>query len=67
MGWSATDGGEVDNFFFEDANSVFIDDLEMQQGQLDRTLTHSGTLVTTVLETSGRGYWGTSEENIERL
>merc|ERR1712160_175812 len=30
LGWSAT-AGEVDNFVFEDANEVFIDDAEMQQ------------------------------------
>ena len=34
MGWSAT-AGEVDNFVFEDANSVFIEDEEMQQRLLD--------------------------------
>merc|ERR1711957_305517 len=34
MGWSAT-AGEVDNFVFEDANEVFIDDAEMQQRLLD--------------------------------
>ena len=34
MGWSAT-AGEVDNFVFEDANGVFIEDAEMQQRLLD--------------------------------
>merc|ERR1712127_536189 len=34
MVWSAT-AGEVDNFVFEDANGVFIEDAEMQQRLLD--------------------------------
>jgi magnesium chelatase subunit H len=30
MGWSAT-AGEVDNFIYEDANSVFIADEDMRK------------------------------------
>jgi len=66
MGWSAT-AGEVDNFVFEDANSVFIDDPEMQQRLLDTNPNAFRDMVTTFLEANGRGYWETSEENIERL
>jgi len=66
MGWSAT-AGEVDNFVFEDANSVFIDDAEMQQRLLDTNPNAFRDMVTTFLEANGRGYWETSEENIERL
>jgi magnesium chelatase subunit H len=66
MGWSAT-AGEVDNFVFEDANSVFIDDPEMQQRLLDTNPNAFRDMVTTFLEANGRGYWDTSEENIERL
>lgn len=66
MGWSAT-AGEVDNFVFEDANSVFIDDAEMQQRLLDTNPNAFRDMVTTFLEANGRGYWDTSEENIERL
>merc|ERR1719218_557681 len=51
MGWSAT-AGAVDNFVYEDANKVFIEDPEMQQR---------------LLEANGRGYWETSEENLDRL
>ncbi|CAB9509996.1 chelatase subunit ChlH, chloroplastic [Seminavis robusta] len=66
MGWSAT-AGEVDNFVFEDANSVFIDDPEMQQKLLDTNPNAFRDMVTTFLEANGRGYWDTSDENIERL
>ena len=66
MGWSAT-AGEVDNFVFEDANSVFIDDKEMQQKLLDTNPNAFRDMVTTFLEANGRGYWDTSDENIERL
>merc|ERR1719293_384565 len=66
MGWSAT-AGEVDNFVFEDANSVFIDDREMQQRLLDTNPNAFRDMVTTFLEANGRGYWDTSDENIERL
>jgi len=66
MGWSAT-AGEVDNFVFEDANSVFIEDPEMQQRLLNQNPNAFRDMVTTFLEANGRGYWETSEENIERL
>eukprot|EP00980_Cylindrotheca_fusiformis_P022246 scaffold9153_cov121-Cylindrotheca_fusiformis.AAC.10 len=66
MGWSAT-AGEVDNFVFEDANDTFINDPEMQQRLLDTNPNAFRDMVTTFLEANGRGYWDTSEENIERL
>jgi len=66
MGWSAT-AGEVDNFVFEDANSVFIEDPEMQQRLLDTNPNAFRDMVTTFLEANGRGYWETTDENIERL
>jgi magnesium chelatase subunit H len=66
MGWSAT-AGEVDNFVFEDANAVFIEDAEMQQRLLDTNPNAFRDMVTTFLEANGRGYWDTSDENIERL
>jgi len=66
MGWSAT-AGEVDNFVFEDANDTFINDPEMQQRLLDTNPNAFRDMVTTFLEANGRGYWDTSDENIERL
>jgi|EP00550_Attheya_septentrionalis_P002627 magnesium chelatase subunit H len=66
LGWSAT-AGEVDNFVFEDANGVFIEDAEMQQRLLDTNPNAFRDMVTTFLEANGRGYWETSDENIERL
>jgi len=66
MGWSAT-AGEVDNFVFEDANDTFINDPEMQKRLLETNPNAFRDMVTTFLEANGRGYWETSEENIERL
>lgn len=66
MGWSAT-AGEVDNFVFEDANDTFINDPEMQKRLLDTNPNAFRDMVTTFLEANGRGYWETSDENIERL
>merc|ERR1712070_456472 len=66
MGWSAT-SGDVDNFIYEDANDVFIADPEMQQRLLETNPNAFRDMITTFLEANGRGYWDTSEENIERL
>merc|ERR1719267_475758 len=66
MGWSAT-AGEVDNFIYEDANDVFIKDEEMQQRLLETNPNAFRDMVTTFLEANGRGYWDTSEENLELL
>jgi len=66
MGWSAT-AGDVDNFIYEDANDTFIADEAMQQRLLDTNPNAFRDMITTFLEANGRGYWDTSEENIERL
>lgn len=66
MGWSAT-SGEVDNFIYEDANDVFIKDAEMRERMLNTNPNAFRDMVTTFLEANGRGYWDTSEENLELL
>lgn len=66
MGWSAT-SGEVDNFIYEDANDTFIKDAEMRQRLLDTNPNAFRDMVTTFLEANGRGYWDTSEDNLELL
>jgi len=66
MGWSAT-AGAVDNFVYEDANDIFIADPEMQQRLLDTNPNAFRDMITTFLEANGRGYWETSEENLDRL
>merc|ERR1712004_625743 len=66
MGWSAT-AGAVDNFVYEDANDVFIADEEMQQRLMETNPNAFRDMVTTFLEANGRGYWETSEENLDRL
>merc|ERR1719409_1056721 len=66
MGWSAT-AGEVDNFVYEDANEVFIADEEMQKRLMETNPNAFRDMVTTFLEANGRGYWETSEDNLDRL
>ena len=66
MGWSAT-SGEVDNFIYEDANDTFIKDEAMRERMLSTNPNAFRDMVTTFLEANGRGYWDTSDENIELL
>jgi len=66
MGWSAT-AGEVDNFIYEDANDVFIADEDMRKRLLDTNPNAFRDMIATFLEANGRGYWDTSEENLDRL
>ncbi len=66
MGWSAT-AGAVDNWVYEDANSTFIQDAEMCKRLMDLNPNSFRRMVSTLLEVNGRGYWETSDENIERL
>merc|ERR1712238_468350 len=57
MGWSAT-AGAVD---------IFVSDPEMQKRLLETNPNAFRDMVTTFLEANGRGYWDTSEENLDRL
>ena len=66
MGWSAT-AGAVDNWVYEDANTTFIQDPAMCQRLMDLNPNSFRKLVGTLLEVNGRGYWETSQENLERL
>jgi magnesium chelatase subunit H len=66
MGWSAT-AGAVDNWVYEDTNETFIKDKEMQERLLNLNPNSFRRMVTTLLEANGRGYWETSEENLDRL
>jgi len=66
MGWSAT-AGVVDNFIYEDANDVFIADEEMRKRLMDTNPNAFRDMLATFLEANGRGYWDTSEENLDRL
>jgi magnesium chelatase subunit H len=66
MGWSAT-SGEVDNFVYEDSMNTFINDPEMRNRLLETNPDALRDMVTTFAEANGRGYWDTSEENIQRL
>ncbi|GMH20158.1 hypothetical protein Nepgr_021999 [Nepenthes gracilis] len=66
VGWSAT-SGQVDNWVYEEANSTFIQDEEMLKRLMSTNPNSFRKLVQTFLEANGRGYWDTSEENVERL
>ena len=66
MGWSAT-AGEVDNFVYEDANDTFINDPEMRKRLMELNPHSFRRIVGTLLEVNGRGYWETSDENIQQL
>merc|ERR1711871_655791 len=66
LGWSAT-SGQVDNWVYEDANSTYMADPEMQKRLMETNPNSFRKMVANFLEANGRGYWETSEENIERL
>ncbi len=66
MGWSAT-ADAVDNWVYEDTNTTFIQDEEMCKRLMDLNPNSFRRMVSTLLEVNGRGYWETSEENIDRL
>ncbi|XP_024026565.1 LOW QUALITY PROTEIN: magnesium-chelatase subunit ChlH, chloroplastic [Morus notabilis] len=66
VGWSAT-SGQVDNWVYEEANTTFIQDEEMLNRLMSTNPNSFRKLVQTFLEANGRGYWETSQENIERL
>ncbi|MEG4988700.1 magnesium chelatase subunit H [Microcoleus sp. BR0-C5] len=65
-GWSAT-AGAVDNWVYEDVNTTFIEDAEMQKRLLNLNPHSFRKIVSTLLEVNGRGYWETSENNLDRL
>jgi len=58
---------QVDNWVYEEANNTFINDEEMQKRLLETNPNSFRKLVSTFLEANGRGYWETSEENLEKL
>ena len=66
LGWSAT-SGQVDNFVYEETNDTFINDEEMRKRLMELNPNSFRRIVGTLLEVNGRGYWETSEENIEQL
>ncbi|KAK9664345.1 hypothetical protein RND81_14G035100 [Saponaria officinalis] len=66
VGWSAT-SGQVDNWVYEEANTTFIKDEEMLKRLMNTNPNSFRKLIQTFLEANGRGYWDTSEENIEQL
>jgi magnesium chelatase subunit H len=66
LGWSATSGA-VDNFVYEEANETFINDPEMRKRLMELNPNSFRRIVGTLLEVNGRGYWETSDENIEQL
>jgi magnesium chelatase subunit H len=65
-GWSAT-AGAVDNWVYEETNDTFIKDEEMCKRLMDLNPNSFRKIVSTLLEMNGRGYWETSDENLDRL
>jgi magnesium chelatase subunit H len=66
MGWSAT-AGAVDNWVYEDVNEVYIKDKEMRERLMNLNPHSFRKMVGTLLEVNGRGYWQTSEYNLQQL
>jgi magnesium chelatase subunit H len=66
MGWSAT-AGAVDNWVYEDVNTTFIQDEAMRNRLLNLNPHSFRKMVGTLLEVNGRGYWETSESNLDML
>merc|ERR1719155_214489 len=66
LGWSAT-SGQVDNWVYEDTNATFMEDEEMRNRLMETNPSSFRKMVATMLEANGRGYWDTSEENLDRL
>ncbi|MGK7930276.1 MAG: magnesium chelatase subunit H, partial [Microcystaceae cyanobacterium] len=66
MGWSAT-ADAVDNWVYEDVNTTFIEDEEMCKRLMNLNPNSFRKMVGTLLEVNGRGYWETSQENLDRL
>nr|RNJ69342.1 MAG: magnesium chelatase subunit H [Leptolyngbya sp. IPPAS B-1204] len=66
MGWSAT-AGAVDNWIYEDTNATFIQDEAMRNRLMNLNPHSFRKVVSTLLEVNGRGYWETSEENLDLL
>ena len=65
-GWSAT-ADAVDNWVYEDTNTTFIKDEEMCKRLMDLNLNSFRKIVSTLLEVNSRGYWETSDENLDKL
>ncbi len=66
MGWSAT-ADAVDNWVYEDTNTTFFKDEDMCKRLMDLNPNSFRKMVTTLLEANGRGYWETSEDNLDKL
>ncbi|MEQ8465900.1 magnesium chelatase subunit H [Coleofasciculus sp. E1-EBD-02] len=66
MGWSAT-AGAVDNWVYEEANETFIQDEAMRKRLMNLNPHSFRKVVSTLLEVNGRGYWETSESNLQML
>ncbi len=66
LGWSAT-AGAVDNWIYEDVNEVYVKDQTMCDRLKNLNPNSFRKMVGTLLEVNGRGYWQTSQENLDRL
>ncbi len=58
---------QVDNWVYDEANTTFIDDDDMQKRLMDMNPNSFRKLVATFLEANGRGYWEATPDQIDRL
>lgn len=66
FGWSTT-ADAVDNFVYEDCNTTYIQDEEIKNRMLQANPDALRDMVQTFLEANAKGYWDTSEENLQKL
>ncbi|CAJ1334907.1 unnamed protein product [Effrenium voratum] len=66
FGWSTT-ADAVDNFVYEDCNTTYIQDEEIKNKMLEANPDALRDMVETFLEANAKGYWDTSEDNLEKL
>ena len=58
---------QVDNWVYDEANTTFIDDDDMQKRLMDMNPNSFRKLVATFLEANGRGYWEATPDQLDRL
>lgn len=66
FGWSTT-ADAVDNFVYEDCNTTYIQDDEIKNKMLEANPDALRDMVQTFLEANAKGYWDTSEDNLQKL
>eukprot|EP00929_Paragymnodinium_shiwhaense_P075372 TRINITY_DN3852_c0_g1_i1.p1 TRINITY_DN3852_c0_g1~~TRINITY_DN3852_c0_g1_i1.p1 ORF type:complete len:1473 (+),score=434.92 TRINITY_DN3852_c0_g1_i1:77-4495(+) len=66
FGWSTT-AGAVDNFVYEDSNETYITNEDVRNRMMEKNPEALRDMVSTFLEANSKGFWDTSDENLDRL